>query len=165
MAPTQKEHIGPFIVIGRIHTPFKESQAIPIQGTANDARGTVAILPEYAQGLRDLDGFDRIWLIYVASEPDPVEQIIVPKLSAQTRGVFATRSLRHPNHIGLTCVKLMRVEGCTVSVEGVDMLDGTALLDLKPYVPRYDSYANAWAGWLENAIPHEEAWQDQRASR
>lgn len=147
--------------IGRIHTPFKDAATLPIQGTANQARGTIALLPEYAAGLRDLEGFDRIWVIYRALVDEQGEMVIVPRLDETPRGVFATRSLLHPNPFGMTSVKLAKIEGCTIHIQGVDMLDGTPLLDIKPYVPRYDSYPNAWAGWLENAIPHEEAWRDQ----
>jgi tRNA (adenine37-N6)-methyltransferase len=149
------------IVIGRIRTPFKATQEIPIQGTANDAKGTIELLPQFADALQDLAGFDRVWLIYLGQSPAPAQTKIIPRLDSTPRGVFATRSLNRPNPIGLTCVKLLRVEGAAVYVEGVDMLDGSALLDLKPYVPRYDAFPDAWSGWLENRIPHQQAWKDQ----
>jgi tRNA-Thr(GGU) m(6)t(6)A37 methyltransferase TsaA len=147
-------------IIGWVRTPFKATQEIPIQGTANDAKGCIEILPAFSEGLADLAGFDRIWLIYLARPSGPIKPKIVPRLDTSPRGVFATRSLIRPNPIGLTCVKLIRVEGPCVHVEGVDMLDGTALLDLKPYVPRYDAFPDAWSGWLENRIPHQQAWKD-----
>ena len=122
------------------------------------------MLGQYAAGADDLAGFDRVWLIYYVPSDDQLKMRIVPKLDDVPHGVFATRSLLRPNPIGLTSVKLLRVEGATLHVEGVDMLDGVALLDLKPYVPRYDAYRGSWAGWLENRIPHEAAWRDETAS-
>ncbi len=166
MSAGKKENIGPLRIIGFIRTPFKLPQELPIQGTANDAKGVIEILQPYVEGLNDLAGFDRVWLIYhalheEASAPKaPVQAKIVPRLDTNPRGVFATRSLKRPNPIGLTCVKLIRVVGANVQVEGVDMLDGTPLLDLKPYVPRYDAFPDAWSGWLENRIPHQKAWKD-----
>lgn len=148
--------------VGRIHTPFKNESELPVQGTANDARGTVAVLPVYGAALKDIDGFDRIWLLYVGHDSGADELLVVPKLDQVTRGVFATRARRRPNGICMTCVKLLRVDGCTLQVEGVDMLDGADLLDLKPYVPRFDSHDDAWAGWLEHRVPHERAWQEKK---
>ena len=147
-------------VLGRIHTPFRDSESIPIQGTANTARGTIALAPPFARGLADLEGFDRIWLLYLSPAEEAWQPLIVPRLDDTPRGVFATRSRQRPNPIGLTCVKLLKVEHQTLHVEGVDMLDGCPLLDVKPYVPRFDSFPEAWSGWLENSIPHQDAWQD-----
>lgn len=155
----------PLAIVGHVHTPFKQRDALPIQGTANDARGTVAVLPEFTPGLQDLDGFDRIWLLYLA-RVEPADTLnVVPRLDNVPRGVFATRSLQRPNPIGLTCVRLVRVEGPTLYVEGVDVLDGTPVIDLKPYVPRFDAYPDAWAGWLEHRVPHERAWQERHRDR
>ena len=159
-----QENLDCLHVIGRIHTPFEDHQGIPFQGTANRARGTIALRSSYAEGLGDLEGFDRIWLIYIGEPVSPVRMRIIPKLDETSHGVFATRSRLHPNPIGMTCVKLVKIDGTTLHVEGVDMLDGTALLDIKPYVPRYDSHPDAWAGWLENRIPHEDAWRDGMAA-
>jgi tRNA-Thr(GGU) m(6)t(6)A37 methyltransferase TsaA len=152
---------GTWRIIGSIHTPFGAAEDLPIQGTACDAKGTVAVLPEYADGLADLDGFDRVWLLYLVPPAGPVKMKIVPRLDLAEHGLFATRSPLRPNPIGLTCVRLLRVEACTLKVEGVDMLDGVALIDIKPYVPRLDSHEDAWAGWLEDRFPHERAWQDR----
>lgn len=160
MAADKPDNLESITPIGWIRTPFKGSHEIPIQGTANDAKGLIEILPQFAEGLADLAGFDRVWLIYMGGSPGLAEPKIVPRLDKTPRGVFATRSLSRPNPIGLTCVKLARIEGSFVHVEGVDMLDGSALLDLKPYVPRYDAFPDAWSGWLENRIPHQQAWKD-----
>ena len=164
MAAEKTDESGPWNVIGHIHTPFKTERP-PIQGTANDAHGSVALLPAFGEGLADLDGFDRVWLIYLCPKDRNEQMKIVPRLDEQPRGVFATRSIRRPNPIGMTPVKLVRIQGCTLHVEGVDMLDGSLLLDLKPYVPRYDSYPESWAGWLENRIPHERAATHPRPPR
>ena len=160
MSTGRSDRIESLKIVGWIRTPFKAAEEIPIQGTANDAKGVIELLDLYAEALTDLDGFDRVWLIYHAKSAGPAKPKIVPRLDKTARGVFATRSLSRPNPIGLTCVRLIRVEGATVHVEGVDMLDGTPLLDLKPYVPRYDAFPDAWSGWLENRIPHQQAWRD-----
>jgi len=155
----------PLAVIGHIHTPFKDFDKLPIQGTANDARGTIALLPAYQEGLADLEGFDRVWLIFLNRPPRRPQMKIIPRLDEKPRGVFATRSPYHPNPIGITCVRLLSMSGCTLQVSGVDMLDDTELLDIKPYVPRYDSYPEAWAGWLESRIPPERGWHEQKKHR
>lgn len=159
--PPRIDALEPLIVIGHIHTPFKDPEQLPIQGTANDAKGTIALLPQYEQGLKDLPGFDNIWVLHVRPIRQPAEMLIVPRLDEQPRGVFATRSMLRPNHIGLTCVRLAHVDGCTLHVTGVDMLDGSPVIDIKPYVPRFDSHPESWGGWLENRVPHQKAWQDK----
>lgn len=154
---------GRLIAIGQIYTPFKTFDDTPIHGTAGNAKGTVAVLPEYADGLTDMEGFDRIWLLYLGPAENRQQMRIIPRLDQVARGVFATRSPRRPNPIGMVCVRLTKIVGCTLHVEGVDMVDGTPLLDIKPYVPRFDAYSDAWAGWLENRVPHERAWQHRSA--
>lgn len=163
MDAKRPEALDSLHAIGWIHSPFKSMADLPVQGTANNVRGSVTLLEQYAEGLTDLTGFDRVWLIYSVSPSKSAEMRIVPALDKVPRGVFATRSLFRPNPIGLSCVRLLRVEGDTLTVEGLDMLDGAALLDVKPYVPRYDAYIDAWAGWLENRIPHQAAWRDGAA--
>lgn len=162
MSETDKALNQPWVIIGHIRTPFKELDQLPIQGTAGDVAGKIELLPQYADGLCDLEGFDRIWLIYYAGPQQSAGLKIVPRLDDQPRGVFATRSFSRPNPIGLTTVKLLKITGCTLKVEGVDMFDGSPLLDIKPYVTRYDAYEDAWGGWLENRVPHEKAWRDRQ---
>ncbi len=159
--PDESKNLPQMIVLGHIHTPFKSISELPIQGTAGDAMGTVALLPQYAEGLSDLDGFDRIWVLYMMPRPEKMQMMIIPRLDGLPRGVFATRSPTRPNPIGMACVKLLKVQGCTLHVQGVDMLDSVSLVDIKPYVPRFDSYEDAWAGWLEHRIPHEQAYKDR----
>ncbi len=162
MPTPQIQTLGPFEIVGYVHTPFKRADDLPIQGTAGDVRGSVALLPAYEPALADLDGFDRIWLVYQSLPIGEIATRVIPRLDSAPRGVFATRSLLRPNRLGLTCVRLVRVRGCSLEVEGLDMLDGSPLLDIKPYVPRLDSYPDAWAGWLENRVPHEHAWQQRQ---
>lgn len=138
------------IAIGLIHSPFKQQAGTPIQPVfADGAQGTVQIYPEYEEGLLDLNGFERIWLLYWLDRAPPARLRVIPYRDNVERGAFATRSPSRPNPIGLSCVRLLGIEGNTLRVAGVDMLDGTPLWDIKPYVPQFDSFPNAKAGWLD----------------
>jgi tRNA (adenine37-N6)-methyltransferase len=142
----------PFVPIGTIHTPFTDITGMPIQPTgARGIRGSVEIFPEYLEGLKDLEGFTRLFLIYAFHRSPSYQLTIVPFLDTTPRGVFATRAPRRPNAIGLSTVRLIEVNGPTLVIEDVDILDGTPLLDLKPYVPAFDSYPDASSGWLEGS--------------
>jgi tRNA-Thr(GGU) m(6)t(6)A37 methyltransferase TsaA len=136
--------------IGIIRSPFHEAAGTPIQPVfAEETEGTVDVWPQYAEGLRDLAGFDRLWLVYQLHCAPPGKMRVVPFRDNREHGIFATRSPCRPNPIGLSCVRLLGIEGNTLRVGGVDMLDGTPLLDIKPYVPEFDSFPNAKAGWLD----------------
>lgn len=138
-----------FRAIGIIHTPYESSNGTPIQPVyAQDREGTVELFAPYADGIQDLDGFDRIWLVYHLHCAPAGPLRVIPFRDNREHGVFATRSPCRPNPIGLSCVRLLVIEGNTLRVAGVDMLDGTPLLDIKPYVPEFDSFPNAKAGWL-----------------
>jgi tRNA-Thr(GGU) m(6)t(6)A37 methyltransferase TsaA len=137
--------------IGTIHSPFNAVEGMPIQPPgASGVRGRVEILPEYAPALQDLDGFSHIILLYHFHRAGPLQLTVVPFMDARPRGLFATRAPRRPNPIGLSIVRLLAVEGTTLHVEDIDVLDGTPLLDLKPYVPRFDRPEADRAGWLED---------------
>jgi tRNA (adenine37-N6)-methyltransferase len=139
--------------IGILHTPFLDLQGMPIQpsGTSS-APGTAEIFAEYAAGLKDLDGFSHVILLYHLHAVRRVDLAPVPFLDTQPRGVFATRSPVRPNPIGLSVVRLLRVEGSLLFLEALDMLDGTPLLDVKPYVPAFDRPAGrVRTGWLAQA--------------
>jgi len=142
----------PFVPIGTIYTPFTDITGMPVQPAgARGTRGSVEIFPEYAEGLMDIEGFSHLFLIY-AFHPSPSYKLtVIPFLDTTPRGVFATRAPRRPNPIGLSTVRLIEVSGTTLVVEDGDILDGTPLLDLKPYVPAFDSYPNASSGWLEGS--------------
>jgi len=140
------------VPIGIIHSPFTDITGMPIQPTgAWGIRGTVEIFSEYAEGLTDIEGFSHLFLIYVFHCCPSYQLTVRPFLDTTSRGVFATRAPRRPNAIGLSIVRLIEVNGTTLSIEDVDLLDGTPLLDLKPYVPAFDLYPDASSGWLEGS--------------
>jgi len=138
-------------VIGWIRSPFKEPAGTPIQPAFSEAtQGTVEVLAEYAEALSDLDGFERIWLLYWLDRAPVPRLRVVPFRDKVERGLFATRAPCRPNPIGLSCVRLLGVRDNLLTVGGVDILDGTPLLDIKPYVPEYDAFPHSRAGWLED---------------
>lgn len=136
--------------IGIIHTPHQQRQGAPIQPFgAAEVNGHVVVFEEYLAGLKDLDGFSHITLIYVFDRSDEFELEVVPFLDSEYRGVFATRAPRRPNPIGLSTVRLDRIEGNIVHFYGSDMLDGTPLLDIKPCTPELGPQEPVQRGWLE----------------
>lgn len=135
--------------IGTIQTPFHEAAGTPIQPAfAHGAEGEVLVFDEFEAGLADLDGFERIWLIYTLDRARPYQLTVVPYLDSVPRGVFATRAPSRPNPIGLSAVRLLARTGTRLRVTELDMLDGTPLLDIKPYVPRFDAHPDSRSGWL-----------------
>jgi tRNA-Thr(GGU) m(6)t(6)A37 methyltransferase TsaA len=139
-----------FKPIGVIHTPFEDTEGMPIQPSgAKGVRGTVEVGREYAEGLKDLDGFSHVTLIYHLHRARPHRLIVTPFMDKEPRGVFATRAPSRPNPIGISTVRLIAVRGNVLEIEGVDMLDGTPLLDIKPYVPEFDGNVDVRLGWLE----------------
>jgi tRNA-Thr(GGU) m(6)t(6)A37 methyltransferase TsaA len=140
--------------IGVIRSPFTTSAGTPIQPAfAHGAEGTVEVFDKYAEGLKDLDGFDRIWLVYWFDRVSQVNLLVKPFLDTAQRGLFATRAPCRPNPIGLSCVRLLRVEKNVLHVAELDVLDGTPLLDIKPYAPRFDHLPAARSGWLDATNP------------
>ena len=136
--------------IGIIRTPYKEPKGIPIQGKfEKGVTGKVELFPEYKQGLKDIEGFSHIILIYHFDRSKDEKLISKPFLEDESHGIFAIRSPHRPNHIGFSIVKLEKVEDNTVTFSEVDILDGTPLLDIKPYVSHFDSRENVKDGWLE----------------
>jgi len=142
--------------IGVIHSPFKHAEGTPIQGVSRGGvEGFVEVFPSFVPGLRDLAEFERIWLIYLLDRASPVQLVVVPYMDTSERGVFATRSPARPNHVGMSAVRLLSVEQNRLLIADVDMLDGTPLLDIKPYVPAFDSFEHARAGWYANKTAAE----------
>jgi tRNA-Thr(GGU) m(6)t(6)A37 methyltransferase TsaA len=138
--------------IGTIHSPFTELKDMPIQPTGEaSAPGWVEISPEFADGLRDLDGFSHLILIYHLHKALSPRLTVTPFLDEEPHGIFATRAPTRPNPIGLSVVKLVNIEGTVLRLASVDILDGTPLLDIKPYVPGFDAPDNVQIGWLEQA--------------
>ena len=139
-----------FKPIGTIHTPFATPEGMPIQPAgAAGVHGTVEVFEEYQAGLKDLDGFSHIILLYHFHRSQGFSLRLVPFMDTQSRGVFATRAPKRPNPIGLSIVALDRIEDGVLRVQNVDILDGTPLLDIKPYVPEFDSHTDIRTGWLE----------------
>ncbi len=140
-----------FQPIGVIHTPFTRLESMPIQPASGaGVKGTVEVFEEYRAGLEDLDGFSHIILLYHFHHSRGFKSHVVPFMDSQPRGVFATRAPRRPNPIGLSVVRLNRIEGGVLHVENVDILDGTPLVDIKPYVPEFDTQDDVRTGWLEH---------------
>ncbi len=137
--------------IGIIHTPYKESKGMSIQGKfEKGVIGQAELFPEYQDGLKDIKGFSHIILIYYFDRSKDEKLISRPFLENETHGIFAIRSPHRPNHIGISIVKLERVENNIITFSEVDILNGTPLLDIKPYVAHFDSRENVKNGWLEN---------------
>lgn len=136
--------------IGVIHSEHTAVDKIPIQPVyAKGCRGWTEVFPEYAEGLRDLDGFSHIYLIYHFNKAEPPKLIVKPYLQDIERGVFATRSPRRPNAIGLSVVELLNRDNNVLHLDGLDILDGTPLLDIKPYTAKFDRIETARNGWQD----------------
>jgi len=135
--------------IGIIHTPFLTKDEAPIQGAFRpDAVGVVELAEEFAGGLADIDGFSHLILLYEFDRAAPVEMVRQTFLGDDPHGLWATRHPARPNRIGLTVVSLVSRDRTALTVRGIDVLDGTPLLDIKPYIPRFDSVPEATEGWL-----------------
>jgi tRNA-Thr(GGU) m(6)t(6)A37 methyltransferase TsaA len=138
--------------IGIIHSPFTELGSMPIQPAgATGVEGTVEVFPQYTDGLKDLEGFSHIIMLYHFHRSKDFKLHVVPFMDSIPRGVFATRAPKRPNPIGLSVIKLQKIKGNILYIENVDILDGTPLLDIKPYVPEFDDQTEVRAGWLEEA--------------
>jgi len=138
--------------IGIIHSPFKKIVGTPIQTVfSKNGNGTVEVLPEFKEGLHDLEGFSHIMLIYRFHKSRGYHLLCRPFLDEVQRGVFATRAPSRPNPIGISIVKIKEIRGNKIEVASLDVLDGTPLLDIKPYIPRFDAPAAKRVGWFEKA--------------
>ena len=136
--------------IGLIRTPYKNLEDMPIQPKgAAGVTGEIVLDEHYASGLVDLEGFSHIYLIYRFHKAIRTELEVIPFMDSMKRGVFATRSPLRPNHIGLSIVELVSVDGLKITVCNVDMLDKTPLLDIKPYIKEFDHMENTRSGWLK----------------
>jgi tRNA-Thr(GGU) m(6)t(6)A37 methyltransferase TsaA len=135
--------------IGVIHSPFTEKDRTPIQPNRSQAIGSVEVYPEFAAGLQDLDGFSHLILLYLFHRADGYSLLVEPFLDQQEHGLFATRYPMRPNPIGLSIVRLKILRENFLTVEGIDVLDGTPLLDIKPYIPDFDARLDVRAGWYE----------------
>jgi len=139
--------------IGIIHSPFKEPKGTPIQPTAaKGINGRVEVFQEYNEGLKDLDGFSHVILVYHLHLSREPSLHIKPFLDDQIHGVFSTRAPNRPNPIGISIVRLVKIEDNILRIKDMDIIDGSPLLDIKPYVPEFDMREVKKIGWLEKNI-------------
>ena len=136
--------------IGIIHSPFKTPEGSPIQpAAARGIKGKIEIFPEFEEGLQDLAGFSHIFVLYHFHLSGKFSLTVKPFLDNEIRGVLATRAPSRPNPIGISVVKLIKIESCDLHIQNVDVIDGTPLLDIKPYVPAFDVHPADRIGWIE----------------
>jgi tRNA-Thr(GGU) m(6)t(6)A37 methyltransferase TsaA len=138
--------------IGIIHSPFTSKQETPIQPFRSKAVGEIEVFKEYERGLDDIEGFSHLILIYKFHRSRGFSLKVKPFLDDRLRGLFSTRAPRRPNQIGLSVVKLIRRRGNILFVNGIDVIDGTPLLDIKPYVPDFNSGEEVRTCWIEGRI-------------
>ncbi len=137
--------------IGIIHSPFKDPKGMPIQPSgAEGAEGWVDIFPEFAPGLKDVDGFSHLVFLYHFHLSEGYSLEVVPFMDDTLRGVFSTRAPKRPNSIGLSVVRLVSIQGNRLDIKDVDIIDGTPLLDIKPFVAEIDNRETPATGWLSN---------------
>ncbi len=147
--------------IGCIRTPYQSKQDCPIQPLyTSGVEGRVEVAEQYAEGLKDIETFSHLYLLYLFDRADEISLVRATFLDDTPRGIYASRHPCRPNGIGMSIVKLVRREGNVLVVEGADMLDNTPLLDIKPYIPKYDAIPNASAGWTA-----DKAWREKPQRR
>lgn len=148
--------------IGFVHSPHQTASGTPIQPSrARGIEGTIEIEPEYVDALCDLDGFSHIILICHLHKAAEFKLKVVPYLDTELRGLFATRSPSRPNPIGLSVVRLLGIDGRVLRIEGVDLLEGTPVLDIKPYVRDFDDQTEIRCGWLDKVKGRETVADDR----
>lgn len=139
--------------IGVIHSPFKDAKGMPIQPSgAQGVKGTVDVFEKYCAGLKDIEGFSHVILVYHFHLSKGYSLEVKPFMDEKTHGIFAVRGPARPNPIGISTVRLVKVEGRTLHIEDVDIIDGTPLLDIKPYVPDFDHRGGERVGWLSEKL-------------
>ncbi|MFX1317129.1 MAG: tRNA (N6-threonylcarbamoyladenosine(37)-N6)-methyltransferase TrmO [Promethearchaeota archaeon] len=147
-----------FKPIGIIHSPFKTLKGIPIQSLMSNIKGNIEIFPKFRPALKDLEGFSHIFCIYffdMVKLPVPLQS--KPFLNDEIKGVFSIRTPFRPNPIGLSVLKILRIEENIIHVNHIDILDKTPALDIKPYVPQFDSIKTKKIGWLKDQIKKKES--------
>lgn len=157
-----------FTPIGTVRSPFHEKFDAPRQPVVSKGvEGRVELFTgfDFEHALEDLEGWDRIWVIFVFDRNKTWRPKVLPPRSEERRGVFSTRSPHRPNPIGLSVVQLVKVEGLTIHIRDVDMLDGSPVLDVKPYVPYADAFPDAKAGWLDGPIDPAPAYEVRWSER
>ena len=138
--------------IGVIHSPFDNIAEMPIQPSgAQGVAGRIELDVDLAEGLKDLEGFSHIIVLYQFHQVSKIQLTVTPFLDAESHGVFSTRAPTRPNSIGLSVLELKGISGNVLTVNNIDILDGTPLLDIKPYVPEFDQPDNVSTGWLQKS--------------
>ena len=142
-----------FSPVGMVHSPHKELAGMPVQPpAAADFTGEIELLPEFAEGLLDIDGFSHLMVFYHLHKSAGPLLSATPFLDTKPHGVFASRIPRRPNPLGFSVVRLLSREGCVLKIGNVDILDGTPVLDIKPYVAEFDAYPDAASGWFAGKL-------------
>jgi len=140
--------------IGIIRSPFRNKEETPIQPFKSKSIGKIEIYKKYKKGLDDIDGFSHLILIYRFHKSKGFKLLVRPFLDNKLRGLFATRAPRRPNQIGISVVKLLSRKDNILIVKGIDALDKTPLLDIKPYVPEFSTTTKVKIGWLKGKLKH-----------
>jgi tRNA-Thr(GGU) m(6)t(6)A37 methyltransferase TsaA len=149
-----------FRSIGTIHSAHKELDKIPIQPVfANGIKGKVVLKPEFIDGILNLQAFSHIYLFYYFHMSQKTRLHVKPYLSDEEQGIFATRAPHRPNKLGMSLVRLASIEGDTLYIEDIDIVDGTPLIDIKPYIKRFDLRRSVRSGW------HDEISEDTVSAR
>lgn len=141
-----------FQTIGTIRSQYKQLADMPIQAKGSrDSSARVVIVPEFQDGLKDLEGFSHIYIIYPFHQSKGYELMVTPFLDNQPHGVFATRAPRRPNSIGLSIAKICAIQTNIIHLAGIDILDGTPVWDIKPYIERFDRVDSSRSGWMNSS--------------
>jgi tRNA-Thr(GGU) m(6)t(6)A37 methyltransferase TsaA len=138
--------------IGVINTPYKDESEAPIQSRLSEDHGTVMVFEEYKEGLEGIEDFSHIFLLFLFHRREGYSLKVRPFLDKEEKGLFATRAPARPNPIGLSVVELLERKGSILTFRGADIVNGTPLLDIKPYVPAFDCVEHANPGWLEGKV-------------
>ncbi len=147
--------------IGTMHSPFVKPQNVPIQSVASKGiKGSIEVAREYVEGLKDLEGFSHIILIYHFHLSSHYSLAVKPYLDENLHGVFSTRAPARPNPIGISIVSLIKIEDNIMHIQDLDIIDGTPLLDIKPHIPKFDNRKTTKIGWLKDNVKNLSATQD-----
>ncbi len=150
--------------IGVVHSPFKTVENMPVQpSAARDVEAEIEIFEQYKEGLSDIDGFSHIYVVFYLNRVRETRLRVIPFLDTVERGIFATRSPARPNPVGLSLVELVSVNENFLRIRGIDMLDGSPVIDIKPFVPDFEKHDNVRKGWFEgNTHKAEKILSDTR---
>ncbi|MDH5404953.1 MAG: tRNA (N6-threonylcarbamoyladenosine(37)-N6)-methyltransferase TrmO [Candidatus Aminicenantes bacterium] len=138
--------------IGVVHSPFREPEEVPRGEELRECESQIEIYPEYVEGLKDVEGFSHLFILYWMHRAPPASLLAKPRLDDTMRGLFATRAPHRPNPLGLSLVRLIKVEGNILKVKGLDAIDQTSVIDIKPYIPGPEHRQEIKIGWLEGKI-------------